>query len=720
MMSKAANWNIRAMAEIACKAAIEKKTFDRIEFLAQIATDDQIAPFPLESALGELFLNKCYQKGTRFLALFEDVGDYLAVMVDCVRQSTDKLGVYHSAGKIKDRILEELDVTEADLNDVHLNAIPRSWWSPSSSTERILTDHIADDTGAVVEILEKFPGLDLDQSFLNFIMTITDRETTEVVAMIVRLLPVCRSVSRFLSHLVPHLERKVNAMNITDAESEEDAIHSLIALENLMRRTESSHFLRRVQALRTIVEHRPLTIHGISYQLADTGDQLYRVCHAVDLQELMPAIADMWHIPESTTRALFERGFVACAQVSIYSIPFDWEPPETVWADILPLFTHTRITADLIPCLAEAFPPSDSCLARILHPDYLYFYPLIYDQIEQNAPYGPPSAAEMQLLIDIVFARAPLPIRVRYASRVSNYRLAISMLLAIPDEGARLQLFQHEVLPSAISYKLHFTALKEALANHDDLFHALEPVAGPHLQYHIEDHFKRHRRASQIAIDLFNQSRLRERSMKYLDLAQIALEHIEVKNDDDRLLLKGIDLQRQFRMATLAVRDGQIQRLNLFESSEYRTTIAMWCFAANEFRLATDIVRTYGIDGRDIGVQLIEKCIDKADPELLEYFAGLQIGCGPQLFTEMMHPMLLRITFAYSRLPLLLESIAILKDDEFRCRLLIEFGLLDDALAVALEYGILRLVPLIGNLAHSQSKPHLVTRCMKILEGLIA
>jgi hypothetical protein len=144
----------------------------------------------------------------------------------------------------------------------------------------------------------------------------------------------------------------------------------------------------------------------------------------------------------------------------------------------------------------------------------------------------------------------------------------------------------------------------------------------------------------------------------------------------------------------------------------------MWCFAANEFRLGSDVVRTYGIDGRDIGGQLIEQCIRKPDQEVLAYLRGLQVGCGSQLFTEIVHPMLLRIAFAHERIPLLMEAIRIFKDNEFRCRLLIEFGLLDDALGVAAEHGLVRLVPLIGNLAQNQLKPHIVTRCTKILETI--
>jgi hypothetical protein len=386
---------------------------------------------------------------------------------------------------------------------------------------------------------------------------------------------------------------------------------------------------------------------------------------------------------------------------------------------VIPFFTHTQIVNSLISGLTAKFPPSEAFISRVLAPDYLCFYSLIHDQIARNAPFGNPSPSEMKGLRDILFSRASLPVRARYAARVGDFLLALAILPEITDTRTRMEVFRREVLTVAIAYK-HFGALQTALAAHDELFHAMEPVAGPHLQYDIEFHFKRHRRASQIAIDLFTRCHVTTRATTYLDMAQMALDHVEDKNEDDKLLLKGIDLQRQFLIASLGIDDRTVLDLNLFGSPEQRTAIVLWCFAEQEFRLGSDIVRAYAIDGRDIGAQIIRGQMRQSDAELLGFLYGLQAGCGDSLFMEMIHPILLRIAFGpEGKVGLVLEACRMFKDPEFRCRLLIEFGWLEDALTLALDHRFVRLVPLIGNLAQNQLKGNLVAKCMKILEAAV-
>jgi hypothetical protein len=275
LMRRAENGNIEALAAIAANAAVDGHIFDRLEFLAQVSSEDRIAPFPLAECLKRLFLWKRFQKGSRFLALFENVCDCVTALVECIRGSDDKLGVYHRAGRLKVRVLDALGISEADLSNVHLEAIPRAWWSPSASAERMLSDHIGDDPDTVVSILGKFPQFDLDSGFLNFVLTILDQPISQLIAAIGQFLPVCRNVSRFLGHLSPHLEKKVDALSIVDAEGEEAALSGLIGLDNLLRRSESSTFSRRVSVLRAIVEHRPQTVYGLSYRVAHPGDRLY-------------------------------------------------------------------------------------------------------------------------------------------------------------------------------------------------------------------------------------------------------------------------------------------------------------------------------------------------------------------------------------------------------------------------------------------------------------
>jgi hypothetical protein len=80
-----------------------------------------------------------------------------------------------------------------------------------------------------------------------------------------------------------------------------------------------------------------------------------------------------------------------------------------------------------------------------------------------------------------------------------------------------------------------------------------------------------------------------------------------------------------------------------------------------------------------------------SDPEVLEFLTALHGGGWEAMCPEMVPPMLLRFPFMNARTTLVLEAVWMVGDAEFRCRLLIEVGWLEESLAIALEKGFVRL-----------------------------
>jgi hypothetical protein len=77
-------------AKIIQRGAIVRRMLDRIEFLAQIAGEDGIEPFPLEVAVMKLY---CHRSSYPFLELFRKYCNCVAALAGCMGWSNESGGV---------------------------------------------------------------------------------------------------------------------------------------------------------------------------------------------------------------------------------------------------------------------------------------------------------------------------------------------------------------------------------------------------------------------------------------------------------------------------------------------------------------------------------------------------------------------------------------------------------------------------------------------------
>jgi hypothetical protein len=701
LMKSASNENIAAFGQIIKKAVVEPAMLDKLEFLAEL-DHEGIRPFPLEGSLRQMLLQKNFMRAERFMASFEKMCDVFTVLLEYVRTCEDALDIHLIAGKIKQRLLTELGIMESDLGSLFLDAIPKSWWLVGASPESILAAHFATEFEQVVDILKNFKQIDLDRVFIEHLDSTVEATITDIVARITKFLPACRDLPQFIGSVLPRFEVKISSLKVTDDASEERALNSLLSIQSLVHRAEPSLFSQKVDLLRSILDHHPQAMHGFSYSFANFGIELYSLCHSIDLFSLMLRMAELWDIPLSKRRELIEGTFVKLCKFSIYEMPFDWELPESVWSQVLALIGHLNLENGLPAFVQKSFPPTGEL------PEEPCFYDFVHDHATVKA-----IEPDLSGLLKLFDSQAPIGIQARCYSQLGQFDKAIALLGKIERESVRMDVFRQEILSTAIGHNM-FHSLKSAMSGHNALFRAMEFVAGPNLQYYIEDHLGRHRSAAQIAIGLFSTCKYLELGLSYLQAAELSIDKIEVRSEEDTELLRAIALQRQYSVAA----KGQL--LTLFSASD-RVTIVQWLLIAGDCRLAVQIIGYYRMNTPEVGEKLLDLVFTEKGPAVLEHLNKLQFTLDTNFFHEILHAILLRMAFdpVKNRSELVYDIIRMMTDLEFRTKLFIEYGYVEEAANLALEHGFNHLIPLIGNMAQYQYKTAVVTKCMKVMMGSV-
>jgi hypothetical protein len=299
----------------------------------------------------------------------------------------------------------------------------------------------------------------------------------------------------------------------------------------------------------------------------------------------------------------------------------------------------------------------------------------------------------------------------RLAALRGNFAQAVEYLDA--ESGNALEAFQWDVLELAIAFD-QVPGLLEQMSDRESLLRALAPRVGLNMKYQIEEHFGNHREAASIALDLFSKSPDAKVALSYLDAAMSSLCFINQRTDEDAALSQGIMLQKRYYKVKGI---GGVPMISLFESDSCRMNVSLWLLLADEFCLASDIISYYGLSRAELGGQILDVVINDGREAFLTFIAKLEAGWEALLFQEVLYEMALRIVFCYRQPDLLIQTTRVLRGPEFRAKLLIQFGLVDEASRAIFERNLTGLVPLLGNVAQLRGKVEIVAKCTKILES---
>jgi hypothetical protein len=200
----------------------------------------------------------------------------------------------------------------------------------------------------------------------------------------------------------------------------------------------------------------------------------------------------------------------------------------------------------------------------------------------------------------------------------------------------------------------------------------------------------------------------------FLRLAEEAIDNIEDPTEDERQQKLVIGFQKRYIETPGA---WNLAKLNILGSGPHRISAVLSLFTVDEFEFACDVINTFQMDARYLGGRI--ETLSWPEPnKTVEFVKRFQAAMTDvATFKEVLYGMVLTLVYLRKQLDWVVFSIVpALRDPEFRCELLIQFGFLEEALPEAQRTSPMS-VPLIGNLALMQDNTKLVERCVKWLDS---
>jgi hypothetical protein len=688
----ASNRNIKSIGKVIERCAIDSTSYDSLILLCRLDSVG-IPPFPLSDCLAEILRQKKFDDAALFLEFFEAENDFFPVLLEAMRNSSDKADIYRLSERSKDRLLRELGLSEIELGGVVLEAIPPAWRQYGKPPDEALSHHFEDGLEKVVTILKQFDQVDCDDRFIAYLNGISDGPVRHFVHKVAQFLPVCRQPGKLAAAVTVIFEARICAMKVTDPDSEDVVLNVLIEIHSLLRRFEPRSFTQKVSVLRSIVARSPQRIHNISYEFADSPLELFALCGRLDLLADMQNMIGLWDLdPHEVNRIRDRWAFTAFTFSNIDAVPSDWELSPDFFGQLIPLFDRpTFVDPAFISPFLETFPPTDSmlyCHWKIGHE---------------------PSATPLRAFF---LDHAPVEVVINYLASSCDFRQAIDVLMGLPDAGTRRRVFRKQILEVAISND-QVLVLKDAMGTNDELFQALEPC-GNYLQLHIAEYRKRYHDVCAIALKLYRNNVKSPHASYFLRLAEEAIDNIEDPTEDERQQKLGIGFQKKYIETPSA---WNLAKLNILDSGPHRISAVLVLFSVDEFEFACTVINTFQVDARYLGGRI--ETLSWPEPnKTVEFVKRFQAAMTDvAIFKDVLYGMVMTLVYLRKQLNwVVYEILPALKDPEFKCKLLIQFGFLEEALPEA-QRACPRLVPLIGNLALMQDNTKLVERCMKWLES---
>ena len=749
IMQRLSDDNIHLMLQICDRAAITAELSDHIDFLTWIQPD-VTALFPLADAFRSLILQQKYLKASKFAELMHDKIDCFKVLLECLETSQDKLEILGVCPEMKEALLAKLGIRELDLDDAFTGYIPPEWRT-TGSPEEILDSHISEDLETVVVILHRFPEINCDGSFVESLGKL--RLIPAIVSQGHMYLPVCRDTSFVGGKLEKLFSELLSKAEIRDPESEVEALQNIIRVNELMKRFGETSFTKKLAVLASIISKFPLTKYNVPYTLVDLGASLWRIAANIDLVDEFNAMTELWHMDNACI--VQEEYLLKCYQMCWYDVAMPIPRSDEFFKQIMQSFSLCHFyEPGFVEAFTETFPPDESMLncewtdssnirkaqsmmempkdtdkcriRRLSCENYIgrseadersHFYPRI-KALARRSTQPAPSHSHMETLYKIFFEHAPKNLVIRYYSSHSDFKEAMNSLSSASDKKTKLQLFKADVMEVAIANNT-FTKLKVGIKDQQDLFKAILPVAGPTLRYDIELEFGMYRDACKSALDLYCNSRSTGNSLIYLDMAQQALERESRQTPEDVNLLTSISIQRLFNALVIDKHLDGYSGLHLFGSDKYKVAMVQLLIMENELDLAIAIIQNYNLSKGEIACKIVDAMLNEGDSRLVSFITSFEQKCKwtniGMLFKELVYVIIMRLMYTLNLEGIAISSVRAVREPRFKCSLLIQFELFEEAAAIALEHQVFEFLPLI--LHHWQAPPKsvLFAKCMKAL-----
>lgn len=690
-------------------SSITVELSDEIDFLSSIR-DDVSHLFPLPDAFKSLLDQREYRKASEFLKLFEKKVE----LDECLQGFDEKEKLFSFYPNWNSKITDEL-CPQTDT-DSFFNNIPQEWRT-NDSPEQILSNHIENELGLVVQILSKFKEMNCDRSFIESTTRLykSTQNLDDVISRATIFVSVCRSLEFVREKLRIIFEEALNKFEVTNPDSESNVLRVLIQINGVTKHYSDIQFSKQLDVLISIVSSLPMAKYNRQYKLANVGASLFSICLDLDLTKEFISMSQLWSFTQHEIEELQEHYLLNCYEISCYDTPFEAPKCKHIYRKIMNLLSYSHFYDPLmISECVSSFPPKEET-AFLRDPHVICAR---IRNLSRSSTRPLPSHAQMEPLYNEFFEHAPTDIIAMYYAQQGNYEKAIERINSIADEEKRARVFRDAVVEIAIS-KNEFENLRVHMSGHDDLFKAVIPVAGPNLRYEMELELEMFKEAGYTALELYGNSRSKSKAHVYLEMAQSAMERVTPRTDDDVNFLTTINMQRLFDHV-MPVEMREDFDLNLFGSDANKVVMVQLLCMCDELDLAITIIQAYDLNPGEIGYRIVDTMVNQGEDVMVSFVQSFETRCRwsgiPDTFQRLVYAMVMRIIHTIKLDQLGLTIVRAIANPKLKSLLLLQFHEYEEAAAIAFDNKITENIPLILHLWGNPPRSAVYLKCLKAIE----
>jgi hypothetical protein len=436
---------------------------------------------------------------------------------------------------------------------------------------------------------------------------------------------------------------------------------------------------------------------------------MIELCAKLDLVDVVMMLSQRFNVSIENVAV---QSFTHCYQVSHLDRPLVYPSPRSIPEAILsfPLL----IGSDLM-CYLQTFPP-------------VGLFRLSMDSFFQK----------IQPTAEFVLKFFNAETAVSYFATTDRYDFAIDLVTKCQDK--RLQKTLFDIVFLVAVQRAQFRRFRHCLTmvnQHRDVFgqHLHELFGDPFInsmgpvRLEIEQFLGLNEEASETAIQLFCERNQSRQALTYLDSAESSITeelHARVRGkrtfkiETDKLQLTLIRIQLQRKFAIFCMENGldTYGELGFFGSPRLLDDSVFVLLRNLRFDLAFQVMEHFDTDCRGIAERVLDTMFSQGQEQLILFTQRWAVAATRVTYEHFMYPMLRKLFYEIEDKDLTFTLILeVLRPDDFRIRLLIEFGFLEAAAKLAMDEGQADLVAFIAHLAPQSQTPAVLVKCMKWLEA---
>lgn len=378
--------------------------------------------------------------------------------------------------------------------------------------------------------------------------------------------------------------------------------------------------------------------------------------------------------------------------------------------------------------------PSRASVSFSIPEDTKYLYERIQDMISTRKSISKEQKSHLTL-----FLNQKCPPSKTITFNVINCELtnAISVIDSLSDKAEKARLFSDSLFSPAICFG-DIERLRSAMKITpeyakpylNELLELTQKLKTLNLKLQVCQFLSIHDIAAETAIELFNEQCEKSQSLPLLDIAQIHIlqefsKRKTTPNKDEQIsteklndYLKQIDLQRKYCMF-LFEKKLALSNFSAFRPNISKEPMTLLLFKEKCFDLALEFIMEYRISTNLIGERIADILASENDQSVINYVSNMETHLPESVFREIFYAMINRMIYLLTKYNLAMMIIQqAIKDPYFKCALMIQYNLLEDAIEIAFKNGYNDFVSMIANKAFLSLKRELVQKCCKYLDNL--